>query len=316
MEPIRNPILRQSKSPQSGANPTAEKSEQKPNRRKTMFWRRALSVVVLVPLVLLIIYWGSWLYLLLISFVVLVMQVEYCRLAQHLSGKLNPVMPVLLTGAFCLLAFFLPTSTPAEKGHASGVMLSFLTFVLIYAFAASLYRGEVAGEWLTVTLKLTGILTIGWAFGYHAVLLRKVDEVGWRLICLLAGTIWSSDTGAYLIGRLFGKHKLGTPISPRKTVEGTIAGLVVGTLTGLVLGATLLKGTLSWVPAAFIGLLLSALGQLGDLSASLMKRTADVKDSGNFIPGHGGFIDRCDSFMFSTPVLYYYLELTGRLTSM
>lgn len=279
-----------------------------------MFWRRALSVVVLAPLVLLIVYWGSWLYLLLISLVVLAMQVEYCRLAQHLSGKLNPVMPALLTGAFCFFAFFLPTSTPAENANASGVMLSFLCFVLIYAFTASIYRGEVAEEWLTVTLKLTGILTIGWAFGYHAVLLRKVGEVGAQRIFLLTGTIWASDTGAYLIGRLFGKHKLGTPISPRKTVEGTLAGLVVGTLTGLALGATLLKGTLSLVNAAFIGLLLSALGQLGDLSASLMKRTAEVKDSGKFIPGHGGFLDRCDSFMFSTPVLYYYLELTGRLT--
>lgn len=279
-----------------------------------MFWRRALSVVVLVPLVLLIVYWGSWLYLLLIAFVVLAMQVEYCRLAQHLSGKLNPVMPVLLTGAFCLFAFFLPTSTPAEKGTASVVMLSFLTLVLIYAFAASIYRGEIAEEWLTVTLKLTGILTIGWAFGYHVVLLRKADEAGWQLVLLLAGIIWCSDTGAYLIGRLFGKHKLGTPISPRKTVEGTIAGLVVGTLTSLALSATLLKGTFSLANAAFIGLLLSGLGQLGDLSASLMKRTAGVKDSGNFIPGHGGFLDRCDSFMFSTPVLYYYLELTSRLT--
>jgi phosphatidate cytidylyltransferase len=72
-----------------------------------------------------------------------------------------------------------------------------------------------------------------------------------------------------------------------------------------------LKGTLSWGNAVFIGLLLSVLGQLGDLSASLMKRTAGVKDSGQVIPGHGGFIDRCDSLIFSTPVLYYYLELTG-----
>lgn len=290
-----------------------------------MFWRRALSVVVLVPLVLLIVYWGSWLYLLLISFAVLAMQVEYCRLARQCTGWPAPpgwagqpvrnlVMPLLLTEAFCVSAFFLPISTPAEKVYASGVMLSLLTLVLIYVFAASIYRGEVSGELLTVTLKLTGLLTIGWAFGYHVVLLRQADEVGWQLICLLAGTIWCSDTGAYLIGRLFGKHKLGTPISPRKTVEGTIAGLVVGTSIGLALGATLLKGTLSMANAAFIGLLLSALGQLGDLSASLMKRTAGVKDSGNFIPGHGGFLDRCDSFLFSTPALYYYLELTGCFT--
>ena len=276
-----------------------------------MFWRRALSVVVLVPLVLLIIYWGNWLYLLLVSIVVVMMQVEYCRLAQHFTEKLNPVMPALLTGAFCLFAYFLPTLT--ETVSAATVIFSFFTFVFIYVFAESIFRGKVAGELLAATLKLTGILTIGWALGYHLILLRNAEPVGRELIFLLAGIIWCSDTGAYLVGRAFGKHKLGTPVSPRKTVEGTISGLVVGTLTSFVLSMILLNGTLSWVNAIFIGLLLSVLGQLGDLSASLMKRTAGVKDSGQVIPGHGGFIDRCDSLIFSTPVLYYYLELTGNL---
>ena len=277
-----------------------------------MFWRRTLSVVVLVPLVLLLIYWGSWFYLLLISAAVLMMQVEYCRLAANFGGKLNPVVPAFLTVAFCLFAFFLPT--PVENAQTSMVMFSFLLVVLIYVFASSIYRGEVAGELLTVTLKLAGILTIGWAFGYHCILLRKIDEVGMRLVFLLIGTIWCSDTGAYLIGRAVGKHKLSTPISPRKTVEGTIAGLVVGTLTSIGLGAIFLSETISLANAAFIGLLLSILGQLGDLSVSLMKRTAGVKDSGDFIPGHGGFLDRCDSLIFSAPILYYYLTLRGFFT--
>ena len=268
-------------------------------------------MVVLVPLVLLIIYWGNWLYLLLVSIAVVMMQVEYCRLAQHFTEKMNPVMPVLLTGAFCLFAYFLPTLTKTVS--ASTVIFSFFTFVFIYVFAESIFRGKVAGELLAATLKLTGILTIGWALGYHLILLRNAEPDGREFIFLLAGIIWCSDTGAYLVGRAFGKHKLGTPVSPRKTVEGTIGGLVIGTLTSFVLSVILLNGTLTWVNAVFIGLLLSMLGQLGDLSASLMKRTAGVKDSGQVIPGHGGFIDRCDSLIFSTPVLYYYLELTGNL---
>ena len=274
-----------------------------------MFWRRALSVVVLLPLVLLIIYWGDWLYLLLVSVAVVMMQVEYCRLAQHFTEKLNPVIPALLTGVFGLCAYFLPILTKTVS--ASTVIFSFFTFVFIYVFAESIFRAKVAGELLAVTLKLTGILTIGWALGYHLILLRNAEPIGRQLIFLLAGIIWCSDTGAYLVGRAFGKHRLGTPVSPRKTIEGTIGGLVVGTLTSFVLSTILLKGTISWGNAVFIGLLLSALGQLGDLSASLMKRTAGVKDSGQVIPGHGGFIDRCDSLIFSTPVLYYYLALTG-----
>ena len=276
-----------------------------------MFWRRALSVVVLVPLVLLTIYWGDWLYLLLVLGATLMMQVEYCRLAQHFTEKFNPVMSVFLTGVCCLLAFLLPILT--ETVSASAVVFSFFTFVFIYVFAESIFSGRIAGELVTVTLKLTGILTIGWILGYHLILLRSAEPNGMLFIFLLCGIVWGSDTGAYLIGRGFGKHKLGTPVSPGKTVEGTISGLVVGTLIGFVLGVTLLKGTLSWTHAAFIGLLLSVLGQLGDLSASLMKRTAGVKDSGDIIPGHGGFIDRCDSLIFSAPTLYYYLELTGHL---
>ncbi len=273
-----------------------------------MFWRRTLSVVVLVPLVLLLIYLGTWFYLLLISAAVLMMQVEYCRLAGNFGSKLNPAVPTILTVGFCLFAFFL--DTPIKNPTTSLVLFSFFVVVFIYAFASSIYRGKVAGELLTVTLKLTGILTIGWAFGYHCILLRKADAVGMQLIFLLIGTIWCSDTGAYLIGRAIGKHKLITPISPRKTVEGTIAGFVVGTLISIALGALLLQ-KLSLVNAAIIGLLLSVLGQLGDLSVSLMKRTAGVKDSGDFIPGHGGFLDRCDSLIFSAPILYYYLALTG-----
>ena len=268
-------------------------------------------MVVLVPLVLLIIYWGDWLYLLLVLGAMLMMQVEYCRLAQHFTEKLNPVMPAFLTGVCCLLAYLLPTLTKTVS--VSTVMFSFFTFVFIYVFAESIFSGRITGELVTVTLKLTGILTIGWVLGYHLILLRNAEPDGMLFIFLLCGVVWGSDTGAYLVGRAFGRHKLGTPVSPRKTVEGTISGLIVGTLIGLGFGAFLLQGTLSWVNAAFIGLLLSVLGQLGDLSASLMKRTAGVKDSGDVIPGHGGFIDRCDSLIFSAPALYYFLELTVNL---
>ena len=266
-------------------------------------------MVVLLPLVLLIVYWGDWFYLLLVSVAVVMMQVEYCGLAQHFTEKMNPVMPALLTGVFCLLAYFLPTL--AKTTSASTVIFSYFTFVFIYVFAESIFRGKVAGELLAATLKLTGILTIGWVLGYHLILLRNAELIGRQLIFLLAGIVWCSDTGAYLVGKAFGKHKLGTPVSPRKTIEGTIGGLVVGTLASFVLSTILLKETLAWGDAVFIGLLLSVLGQLGDLSASLMKRTAGVKDSGQVIPGHGGFIDRCDSLIFSAPVLYYYLALTG-----
>lgn len=277
-----------------------------------MFWRRALSAVVLAPLVLLVIYFGSLVFLLLISIAVIMMQVEYCRLTQHLSQKLNAVSPSILTVAFCLFAYFLPTHSNGENAYAETVLLSFFVFIPIYAFSTSVFRGEVTDELLTVALKLTGILTIGWLFGYYCILLRNTDEVGMQLIFLLIGTVWIGDTGAYLIGRAVGKHKLSTPISPRKTIEGTIAGLVVGTLTSIVISLIFLQGTFTVKHAAIIGFLLSIVGQIGDLSISLMKRTAGVKDSGDTIPGHGGLLDRCDSLIFSAPVLYFYFLLVTK----
>ena len=283
-----------------------------------MFWRRALSVVVLLPLIVLIIYWDGWpwegkpfSYLLLVSFAVIMMQIEYCRLATNFGSKLNPIIPVVLTVSFSYLAFFLPES--GQNANSSIIMSCFMVGVFIYAFGASIFRGKVDGELRTVTLILTGILTIGWVFGYHCLLLRMTGDFGFEFVILLIGTIWCSDTGAYLVGRAVGKTKLSTPISPRKTVEGTIAGLVVGTLTSIVLTILFLQDTLALLHAAILGLVLSVIGQLGDLSVSLMKRTAGVKDSGDVIPGHGGFLDRCDSLIFATPILYYYLVIIGVL---
>ena len=133
-----------------------------------MFWRRALSVVVLLPLILLIIYWGDWLYLLLVLVAMLMMQVEYCRIAQHFTEKLNPVMPALLTGVFCLLPSLLPMLPQSVSDSA--VMFSFFTFIFIYVFAESIFRAKVDGELITVTLKLTGILTIRLGIGLSSYL--------------------------------------------------------------------------------------------------------------------------------------------------
>ena len=275
-----------------------------------MFWRRVLSIFVLAPLVFLIVYQGGWFHAILISIAALIMQIEYGKLVQHLARKLGLVMPVLLTVAFCCFAQFLPA--PAKVLNAF-LLFGFFAFVPLYVFAESILSGKVEGELVTVALKFTGIITIGWLFGYHLILLRNTGAIGRPLLFLLMGVVWGSDTGAYLIGKAIGKHRLNTPVSPRKTVEGTVAGLIVGILISLALTAWLLHDTFSLITAAFIGLILSALGQFGDLSVSLMKRTAGVKDSGDVIPGHGGFLDRCDSLIFSTPALYYYVEITRHL---
>jgi len=157
-----------------------------------------------------------------------------------------------------------------------------------------------------------GIIYAGWAFGRHLVLIRdmKIDnmEIGVGLIVLFIAIIWCGDTGAYAIGRLFGRHKLIPTISPGKTIEGTMGGLFFGILGGIAIKYVFLPEVIALHHVIILGILLGIIGQTGDLGESLLKRNANMKDSGNLIPGHGGVLDRCDSMILTAPVFYYYLK--------
>ena len=134
--------------------------------------------------------------------------------------------------------------------------------------------------------------------------LPPADVGAWRLTLLVA-IIMSADTLAFFAGSAFGRHKLAPRISPGKTLEGLAGGLVGGILAALIVRRLGLPG-LPLVDAVALGAVVAALGVLGDLAESLLKRWAGVKDSGALFPGHGGMLDRLDSLLFGAPVLYYY----------
>lgn len=117
---------------------------------------------------------------------------------------------------------------------------------------------------------------------------------------------WLVDTGAYAIGRLFGKRPLAPAISPNKTWEGAIGGFVVGVIGGI---GTSVIGFVPTAPGIAIGILVGSFGQVGDLGESLLKREAGVKDSSSLIPGHGGVLDRFDSLLLNVPGTYYLLTV-------
>jgi len=124
-----------------------------------------------------------------------------------------------------------------------------------------------------------------------------------RAVVFLFGVVWICDSCAYYGGKRFGKHKLAPVVSPNKTWEGTLWGFVGATVFGAIAGTWILMPELGPVRGAFAGALVSSAGQLGDLVESMWKRGAGVKDSGVFLPGHGGFYDRIDSLLFAGPVL-------------
>lgn len=153
---------------------------------------------------------------------------------------------------------------------------------------------------------ILGVVLIPWALS-HLINIRLMEPYGEYYTYILFITIWATDTGAYFTGRFFGKHSLNKAVSPKKTWEGSIGGTVIGIAAALFCWELFFPGYITAGEAAFIGLVISVLAQVSDLSQSLIKRSAGVKDSSSILPGHGGIFDRFDAFLFSAPVLYYVL---------
>ena len=169
---------------------------------------------------------------------------------------------------------------------------------------------------------MAGILYVGWLLGHVVSLRGLTDSYGsdilgrnWVFFILLATV--ASDTAAFFIGRAVGRHKLAPQISPNKTWEGAIAGVIGAIVFSLLFTPTELFSLtnplhiqgISYGEAILLGALVSIFGQFGDLAESLLKRNAKVKDSGNLLPGHGGVLDRLDSIIFAGVVVYYFAVL-------
>jgi phosphatidate cytidylyltransferase len=163
------------------------------------------------------------------------------------------------------------------------------------------YKEDAFAGWAWT---VAGIIYIGWMLS-HFVALRGLEHGReWVLFALFV--TFASDSAAYFIGRSFGRHPLAPDISPRKTREGAVGGVIGAVIAGLLL-VLILDLPISYGAAALLAIAVSVFGQIGDLFESLFKRNMGVKDSGNAMPGHGGFLDRIDSVVFAGAVVYYYV---------
>lgn len=159
-------------------------------------------------------------------------------------------------------------------------------------------------------MTLVGVLYLGLTLSTLS-MTRLLPHGEWLIFFLLLVT-WASDTGAYYVGTLYGRHRLAPTISPKKTVEGLVGGLI---------GAIIVAYTVRWwflpelsgFDCLVLGTLLTITGLWGDLTESAMKRSVGIKDSGGILPGHGGMLDRLDSLLFTAPAFYYYVTMASRL---
>ncbi len=195
--------------------------------------------------------------------------------------------------------------------HWPGIIVpTLLATVICIASVPLLSRSPLEQSLRDGAMTLFGVLYLGLTLGMLS-MTRLLPQGEWLIFFLLLVT-WASDTGAYYVGTLYGRHRLAPTISPKKTVEGLVGGLIAAIIAGYLARWWFLP-ELSGLDCLILAALLTIAGLWGDLAESAMKRTVGMKDSGGILPGHGGMLDRLDSLLFATPVFYYYITLVSRL---
>lgn len=268
-----------------------------------MLLPRALTALLGIPLLLGLIHLGSIPFTAFVVAAALLALYEYALLLR-LSGRgVQPYITVLGGG---LLALATALGEPGGCATRSALPELALSGLVIGVMLREMFRGQRSLE--RAALSLFGALFVGWTLA-HLALLRDLRPDGERWTYLLFLLIWITDTAAYAAGTALGSRRLAPAISPGKTWEGAAAGLAAALAAAPLLGKALLPSPLAWNVALALGLLIGVMGQLSDLAESVIKRAAGVKDSSALLPGHGGVLDRFDSFLLTTPVLYYALTL-------
>jgi len=190
----------------------------------------------------------------------------------------------------------------------------FLFFLLGILYMSALFlviKGKTEGATANLALSLLGFFYVAGLFSY-LILLRELSpetsyKIGGLWIVYLLVCIWSCDTFAYFIGAPLGKHPLSSRISPKKTVEG-FGGGVLGAIAAAFFSHFVFFASARLKDLLIVSAIIALVGQVGDLTESLFKRDAQFKDTSSIIPGHGGILDRFDSLLFVSPIVYYYLK--------
>ena len=267
-----------------------------------MLKTRFLVAALLLPIGLAAIYFGGFPYYALVSFFLVIAAYEYVRMFR--AGGLRPA-GVLVMGGVLLFVF---GRIFYDFDNAPLMLTAVLLASIVYHLFAFERGCQQSGTDYGVTL--AGILYLGW-IGAYLISLRKLPLGEWWMLLVLP-SIWMVDSGAYLVGSRFGRHKLSPRLSPRKTWEGYFGGVVAGILGGALLAAVwqslVAPGSLITLErGAVLGLALGLLTIFGDLGESMFKRQFGLKDSGNILPGHGGAFDRIDSWLWGGVIGYYVI---------
>ncbi|MEI7473562.1 MAG: phosphatidate cytidylyltransferase [bacterium] len=266
---------------------------------------RVTVAVIFLAIALVMFAYGGLAFSLFLSVLIVLGTLELIKLCRLKGFNLNT--PLILTSNLALLA------AASFKLYSLIPILFSLSGIL--SLVLTMLRGQ-NGKIADSAVSMLCFFYGGW-LPLHLLFIRNLNEKGFDIfghhfsdglgyILLLFVVISVSDIAAYYIGTNFGKHKLCPTISPNKTIEGAAAATIAGIIGALLIGSII---NLNIIHSFFAGLLLTASAQLGDLCESMIKRDAGVKDSGNLFPGHGGVLDRADSYVITGAIAFYYFSM-------
>jgi phosphatidate cytidylyltransferase len=260
--------------------------------------RLRTALLLLVPLFLIIQYGPPLLLFIVAQVFILASLLEFFGLAR--KRKLQPQVPLgLMVALLISFSFFFRGSFPIDAALFAGLLLTAVFFVVSFRHVEQLpYFTQ------SITVTFFGAFYISFPMNYTYLIAIERGVYAFYFLCAV---IFLGDTGAYFLGKTIGRHKMTPLASPHKTWEGSVGGIVFAVLGAWAARQLFLPGVGLW-PALVCGALVHAAAQVSDPLESLFKRAVGVKDSSNFLPGHGGFLDRIDSFLLAAPFFYYLIR--------
>lgn len=267
-----------------------------------MLTQRLVVTIILLPLGLYVIYLGGWTYAIVVAGLLGLAAWEMGGLFR--ADGWQPARGLMVAG---VLAVTLGRALNDFSSSPLILVLFVLSSMAFHLFQYERGRDKAATD---LSITLAGVLYVGW-LGSYLISLRDLPDGKWWVLLVLPA-VWLADGGAFFIGGKFGAHKISPRLSPKKSWEGYLGGIVTGTLGSILLAVIwgFAAGQRSgMVPAlgALIGFTLACVTPLGDLGVSMIKRQVGAKDSGRILPGHGGMFDRMDSWLWAAPIGYYLI---------
>lgn len=265
--------------------------------------KRVLTAVIGAPILIGLIYYCGLIGIFLLTTVIsLGMMFEFCEITLSMSDKTEKKYILLFLS---WLLHVLNVLIPQTEIYL--VIFSFLALFSYFLFTVKRFEAiELLTHMRELMYSAFGLIYLVFIPMILIKIHSSMNGVRWTLLFL--GMIWAVDISAYFIGKKFGKRKLYSEISPKKTIEGAWGGLIAAVLSALAFKLTLFK-ELPWVGVYLLPVVIGATAQVGDLCESFLKRSFDRKDAGTILPGHGGFLDRFDGVVFSIPIMYAWIRI-------